>query len=111
MIGLPDGVGTRRLWSVYQVEGFGIGLRPYVGQGHQGRGQLADQVIDGLESRWRLPELLGENDGLAMDGRHGQRREKGPLLVVYQSCPLFPSLSVRGDRSLLRMVRTTLIRS
>ena len=47
MIGLPDGVGAGRLVAVDQVEGVGIGLRPLVGQGHQGRIEVADQAIDG----------------------------------------------------------------
>jgi hypothetical protein len=69
VIGLPDGVGTGRLVAVDQVEGVGIGVRPLVGQGPQGRVQGADQVIDGVVARRRLPELRGEVDGLAMDGR------------------------------------------
>ena len=74
MIGLPDGVGAGRLVAVDQVEGFGIGLRPLMGQGHQGRVQIADHGIDGAVARRRLPEPLGEGDGLAMDRRRGQGR-------------------------------------
>ena len=53
MIGLPDGVGAGRLVAVDQVEGVGIGLRPLVGQGQQGRIEVADQVIDGVVTRRR----------------------------------------------------------
>ncbi len=72
MIGLPDGVGAGRLVAMDQVEGIGRGLRPFM-EGPQGRVQGADQVIDGVVARRRLPELLGEGDGMAMDGRRRQR--------------------------------------
>jgi hypothetical protein len=66
MVGLPHGVGAGRLVAVDQVEGVGIGLRPLMSQGHQRRIQLTDHGIDGAVARRRLPEPLGEGDGLAM---------------------------------------------
>ena len=73
MVGLPDGVGAGRLVTVDQVEGFGIGLRPLMGQGHQGRVQVADQTVRRSVARRSFAELLGEGDGLAMDGGRGER--------------------------------------
>src|SRR3954462_13603281 len=72
MIGLPDGIGAGRFVAVNQVEGFGIGLRPLVGQGQEGWLQVADHGIYDPVGRRRLPELFGKDDGLAMDGRRGQ---------------------------------------
>ena len=74
MIGLPDGVGTGRLVAMDQVEGVGIGPRPLVGQGHQGRVEPVDHGIDGAVARRGFPELLGEGNDLAMNGRRGQGR-------------------------------------
>ena len=74
MIGLPDGVGTGRLVAMDQVEGVGVGLRPLVGQGRQGRVQRANRGRDGIVGRWDLAEPIGEGEGPAVDGRHGQRR-------------------------------------
>ena len=72
MIGLPDGIGAGRFVTVNQVEGFGIGLRPLMGQGQEGWVQVADHGINDAVGRRRLPESLGEGDSLAMDRRRGQ---------------------------------------
>jgi hypothetical protein len=74
MIGLPDGVGTSGLVAMDQIDCVGIGLRPFVGQGHQGWVERADHGIDGAVTRWGFPEPLGKGDDLAMNGRRGQNR-------------------------------------
>lgn len=45
-----------------------------MGQSHEGRVQVADDGIDRAVARRGFLDLLGEGDGLAMDGRRGERR-------------------------------------
>jgi hypothetical protein len=74
MIGLPDGVGGGGLVAVDQVEGVGLSLGPLVGQGHQGRVEVADHGMDDAIGRRGLAESPGEGHRLAPDRGDGQGR-------------------------------------
>jgi hypothetical protein len=65
-------LGPVASWRWIRSKASAYAFVPLAGQGHQARVQTADHGVDGAVARRGFPELFGESDDLAMDGRRGQ---------------------------------------